>query len=152
MDMGEKDQDNPLPWDEIQPATYKEWENSINYEEIIKLSINRVKNNPTLKLIDESARWIEKNRSKEVFSLNYNTFKNEMINNEIESKKFDSISNYKTDLLFSSLSYELPLMDRDSVLRDNRNRWHESLSKDIYMEEALNVLKDLLTRQNDLSL
>ena len=46
----------------------------------------------------------------------------------------------------------LRFMDRDSVLRDNRNRWHESLSKDIYMEEALNVLKDLLTRQNDLSL
>lgn len=152
MDMGEKDQDNPLPWDEIQPATYKEWENSINYEEIIKLSRNRVNNNPTLKLIDESARWIEKNRSKKVFSLNYKTFKNEMIDNERESKKFDSISNYKTDLLFSSLSYEFPLMDRDSVLRDNRNRWHESLSKDIYMEEALNVLKDLLTRQNDLSL
>lgn len=152
MDMGEKDQDNPLPWDEIQPATYKEWENSINYEEIIKLSRNRVNNNPTLKLIDESARWIEKTRSKKVFSLNYKTFKNKMIDNERESKKFDSISNYKTDLLFSSLSYEFPLMDRDSVLRDNRNRWHESLSKDIYMEEALNVLKDLLTRQNDLSL
>ena len=152
MDMGEKDQDNPLPWDEIQPATYKEWENSVNYEKIIKLSRNRVNNNPTLKLIDESARWIEKTRSKEVFSLNYNTFKNEMIYNERESKKFDSISNYKTDLLFSSLSYEFPLMDRDSVLRDNRNRWHESLSKDIYMEEALNVLKDLLTIQNDLSL
>lgn len=152
MDMGEKDQDNPLPWDEIQPATYKEWENSINYEEIIKLSRNRVNNNPTLKLIDESARWIEKTRSKKVFSLNYKIFKNEMIDNERESKKFDSISNYKTDLLFSSLSYEFPMMDRDSVLRDNRNRWHESLSKDIYMEEALNVLKDLLTRQNDLSL
>ena len=152
MDMGEKDQDNPLPWDEIQPATYKEWENSINYEKIIKLSRKRVNNNPTLKLIDESARWIEKTRSKEVFSLNYNIFKNEMIDNERESKKFDSISNYKTDLLFSSLSYEFPLMDRDSVLRDNRNRWHESLSKDIYMEEALNVLKDLLTIQNDLSL
>ena len=152
MDMGEKDQDNPLPWDEIQPATYEEWENSINYEEIIKLSRNRVNNNPTLKLIDESARWIEKTRSKKVFSLNFKTFKNEMIDNERESKKFDSISDYKTDLLFSSLSYEFPLMDRDSVLRDNRNRWHESLSKDIYMEEALNVLKDLLTRQNDLSL
>ncbi len=152
MDMGEKDQDNPLPWDEIQPATYKEWENSINYEEIIKLSRNRVNNNLTLKLIDESARWIEKTRSKKVFSLNYKIFKNEMIDNERESKKFDSISNYKTDLLFSSLSYEFPMMDRDSVLRDNRNRWHESLSKDIYMEEALNVLKDLLTRQNDLSL
>jgi carboxyl-terminal processing protease len=152
MDMGEKDQDNPLPWDEIQPAIYKEWGNSINYEEIIKLSRNRVNNNPTLKLIDESAKWIEKTRSKEVYSLNYNIFKNEMIDNERESKKFDSISNYKTDLVFSSLTYEFPLMDRDSVLRDNRNRWHEALSKDVYMEEALNVLKDLLSKQNDLSL
>ena len=78
MDMGEKDQDNPLPWDEIQPATYKEWENSINYEEIIKLSRNRVNNNPTLKLIDESARWIEKLAQKKFLVLII-IFKNEMI-------------------------------------------------------------------------
>ena len=34
-------------------------------------------------------------------------------------------------------------MDQDSVLKMKRNRWHESLSKDVYMEEALNVLNDL---------
>jgi carboxyl-terminal processing protease len=35
------------------------------------------------------------------------------------------------------------LMEQDSVLKINRTRWHENLSKDIYMEEAINVLSDL---------
>jgi carboxyl-terminal processing protease len=34
-------------------------------------------------------------------------------------------------------------MTNDSVFRIKRERWHESLSKDIYMDEALNVLTDL---------
>jgi carboxyl-terminal processing protease len=28
-------------------------------------------------------------------------------------------------------------------LKEKRERWHESLSKDIYVEEAINVLDDL---------
>jgi carboxyl-terminal processing protease len=31
-------------------------------------------------------------------------------------------------------------MAKDSILKEKRDRWHESLSKDIYVEEALNVL------------
>jgi len=34
-------------------------------------------------------------------------------------------------------------MEQDSVFKINRTRWHENLSKDIYMEEAVNVLNDL---------
>jgi carboxyl-terminal processing protease len=34
-------------------------------------------------------------------------------------------------------------MENDSVFKKNRERWHETLQKDIYMEEALNVLTDL---------
>ena len=30
-----------------------------------------------------------------------------------------------------------------TVFKKNRERWHETLQKDIYMEEALNVLTDL---------
>ena len=35
------------------------------------------------------------------------------------------------------------MFDQDTTLRDKRNRWHENLSKDVYVEEALNVLNDL---------
>ena len=52
-------------------------------------------------------------------------------------------ADYQTDLTFQPLAYELPIMEQDSVFKINRNRWHENLAKDIYMEEALNVLYDL---------
>ena len=36
------------------------------------------------------------------------------------------------------------LIKNDSVLGQKRNRWHKILSKDIYIDEALHVLNDLL--------
>ena len=37
-------------------------------------------------------------------------------------------------------------MKKDASLKEKRERWHESLSKDIYVEEALNVLDDLQSK------
>ena len=34
-------------------------------------------------------------------------------------------------------------MKQDTSLTEKRKRWHKSLSKDIYVEEAVNVLEDL---------
>jgi carboxyl-terminal processing protease len=34
-------------------------------------------------------------------------------------------------------------INSDISLKEKRERWHEALSKDIYVEEALNVLDDL---------
>ena len=35
------------------------------------------------------------------------------------------------------------MFTQDSTLQKKRERWHESLSKDVYVEEAVNVLNDL---------
>jgi carboxyl-terminal processing protease len=78
-----------------------------------------------------------------VYPLNFSKYESELESNEAEAKRFDVLSEYQTDLTFESLPYERPLMEQDSVLRINRERWHENLSKDIYMEEAINVLSDL---------
>ena len=47
---------------------------------------------------------------------------------------------------FSSLPYETELTKNDNLLKEKRDRWHESLSKDVYMEEAINVLDDLQSK------
>lgn len=143
VDMGEKDQDNPLAWDEIQPASYDLWDSPIDYETTIRRSKERMASSPEIKLIDENAKWIQKVRSKDLYSLKYDDYNAELERNEKESKRFESLNNYTTNLTFESLPYEFPLMEKDSVFKLNRQRWHESLSKDIYMEEALNVLTDL---------
>ena len=148
VDMGERDQDNPLPWDEIQPANYTLWESSIDYQTMIDRSRARMDSSPEMKLIDDNAQWIKKVQSKDLYSLKYDVYDTDLKLNEKESKRFESLKDYQSGLSFESLPYELPLMENDSVFKKNRERWHETLQKDIYMEEALNVLTDLTLNPN----
>ncbi|MDC1265712.1 carboxy terminal-processing peptidase [Flavobacteriaceae bacterium] len=143
IDIGEKDQDNPLKWDEIAPADYKLWESTFDYETTIQNSKNRMESSAEIKLIDENARWIKTMRDQSVYPLNFSKYSKDIELNETEAKRYDVLSEYQTDLTFESLPYERPLMEQDSVFKINRARWHENLSKDIYMEEAINVLSDL---------
>ncbi|MDY2587288.1 carboxy terminal-processing peptidase [Winogradskyella aquimaris] len=143
IDIGEKDQENPLPWDKIDAVDYEVWGNYFDYDTTIEKSKARMAANEQLKLIDANAKWVKKIRDRESYSLNYEDYKKEMELNEEEAKRFEKLSEYKTNLTFGSLPYELELMDKDSILKEKRNRWHQSLAKDVYIEEALNVLHDL---------
>ena len=78
-----------------------------------------------------------------IHALNYKEYKQKLQLNEKEAKRFDEISDYQTSLTFESLPYEKNLFETDSILKEKRERWHESLSQDVYIEEALNVLEDL---------
>ena len=143
IDLGEKDQENPLPWDKIDPVVYNTFENYFDYDETIKKSKERMAHNEQLQLIDQNAKWVKTIRDKESYPLNYVDYKAQLKLNEDESKRFEKLSDYKTNLTFSSLPYEDKLMTVDSSLKEKRDRWHKNLSQDVYIEEALNVLNDL---------
>jgi carboxyl-terminal processing protease len=143
IDVGEKDQENPLPWDKIEAVDYAFWDSYFDYDKTIKNSQERMRNNGQLKLIEENARWVKTRMDENTHALNYTEYKEKLKLNEEEAKRFDKISDYQTSLTFESLPYEKNLFETDSILRDKRERWHESLSQDVYMEEALNVLEDL---------
>ncbi|MFT6841522.1 MAG: carboxyl-terminal processing protease, partial [Psychroserpens sp.] len=143
IDIGEKDQENPLAWDKIEPAEFKVWSSYYDFDATIANSKERMATNEQLKLIDANAQWVKRIRDREMYSLNYDDYKKTLELNQEESKSFEKISDYTTNLTFQSLPYEMKLMDKDSVLLEKRDRWHTSLSKDVYIEEALNVLNDL---------
>ena len=143
VDVGEKDQENPLPWDKIDPVKFSIWDSYYDYDTTIAKSKDRMNNNGQLQLIEENAKWVKQNMDVASVSLNYDKYKERLDLNEEEAKRFDKISDYKTNLTFESLPYEKSMFEKDSVLMEKRVRWHESLSKDVYIEEALNVLEDL---------
>ena len=143
IDIGERDQENPLPWDKITPVDYDVWDSYFDYDATISKSKQRMANNEQLKLIEQSAKWAKKQMDYNTYSLNYKKYKEELKFNEEQAKQFDAISDYKTNLTFNSLPYEQKMFEQDTVLKQKRERWHENLSKDVYVEEALNVLDDL---------
>jgi carboxyl-terminal processing protease len=146
LKMGERDIENAMPWDKIDPAEYNFWTKQANFDAAIERSKNRVLANATYKLINENAAWIDQRNNENTYSLQLDKFKKEQEALEEKAKKYKSISDYDSQLKFNSLPYEQVLMNTDISLKEKRERWHEALEKDIYVEEALNVLGDLLPK------
>jgi carboxyl-terminal processing protease len=143
IDLGEKDQRNPLQWDKISPAKYELWDGYIDYETTIARSATRIKAHPQIALIEENALWLKMQQEETKVPLDYQGYLKREQENKDKSKYFKSNMDYDSKLNFSSLTYERELFTQDSVLRDKRDRWHKNLAKDVYVEEAVNVLEDL---------
>ncbi|MFD0931489.1 carboxy terminal-processing peptidase [Psychroflexus salinarum] len=152
IDIGERDYENPMPWDKIAPANYKVWKGYSNLDEVISSSKGRLSNNAQIQMIDENAKWIQSQRNQNSFSLNYESYSKEIEKVEEMAQKFEKINNYNTSLTYESLPYEEALMAQDSSLTQKRKRWHESLSKDVYVEEAIQVLQDLKVDEDSIKL
>ncbi len=145
LDMGERDEESALPWDKIAPANYEPL--PISYDQIIANSKKRIASNSYFKLIDENAKWIFERKDDNSFSLNLNQFKKEMAQSDAKIKKFKVLSEYNNKLKFNSLPHELVQFEKDSLLKQKRERWHEDLQKDVYMEETLNVIAEIKASQ-----
>jgi len=143
IDIGEKDQDNPLPWDKISAANYTAWDGFINYKETISKSNARMSSNTQLQLIEKQAKWIKKQSEEKEASLNYSDYLAEKEKIKKTGEQFEALNKYKTNLSFTSLPYETNLIEKDSILGKKRETWHKYLAKDVYIEEAVNVLEDL---------
>ncbi|MGQ2982785.1 carboxy terminal-processing peptidase [Flavobacterium sp.] len=141
IDMGERDTDNAMPYDKIDPANYKQVRN--NFAGVIASSKKRIAANAQFKLMDDNAKWVNAKKDENTFSLNADKFKAEVVKNEAATKKFKALNDYKNSLKFEALPYEKEIFKKDPSLAEKKERWYESLSKDIYVEEALNILNDM---------
>jgi carboxyl-terminal processing protease len=143
LKMGERDIENAMPWDKIDPANYKAWDRSASFDNAIANSRLRIENNPQFKLIDEYAKWSDARRNENVYSLQLQKFRTEQKKLEEANKKFKSLKDYTNQLPFATLDYEKELIKNNLSLKEKREDWFQTLSSDIYIEEAIRVLDDL---------
>jgi len=141
FDTGERDEPEALPWDKIEAVNYNT--TGANFDVVIANSKKRVEKSPEFNLINAYAKWnFDRKDDKEV-SLNYKQYKQELAELDATSKTYDGLKKYKNNLTFNSLPYELEEFKTDTVLKEKRDRWHDELSKDAYVDESLNVIEDI---------
>lgn len=143
IDVGERDLDGPLPWDEIKQANYSKWDGYANFDEVLELSKKRIDTSSQFNLIKENAQWIKAQRDENTFPLQYSAYKTKVEESEKQVEHFKKISKYKADFSFNSLPEEIARFEKDTTLAEKRKRWHKNLTKDVYIEEALHILDDL---------
>ena len=148
LEIGERDEKNPLPWDRIEPADYTPVNIYGNFSKVINDSKKRIASKSQFLLIDKNAKWLKEGRDDNIVNLKYSDYKKDLENRKEESKEFDTIAKYKNNLVFNSPTYEISMIEKDSVLAKKREIWHNNLSKDIYVEEALTVLSELKISKN----
>lgn len=150
MEIGERDEKNPLEWDKVEPADYVPLNYYENFNTVINESKQRILENENFKLIDENAKWLKAGRDDNFVHLNFEDYKKEINTRENEAKLFEKLNDYENELEFYSPEYELAAIENDSILGKKRDIWHKNLNKDIYVDEAINVLSSLKIRKENL--
>ena len=150
VEMGEKDQDNPLAWDRITPANFKPSIMS-NYKYAVERSKKRLKENPIVTLLNEQALWVQKQQSDFSYSLDYDSFINEKEKKKKYAKRFKKLSEYEAPFEFQWLpeAGRNEYLNKDTI--EKRERAIEALRGDIYISEAVNILIDLSSIKTDRS-
>ncbi|RLD62408.1 MAG: tail-specific protease [Bacteroidetes bacterium] len=143
MDFGEKDMDNPMPWDEIDALVYSKWTPSYDIKYIEKLSKERISNDTMMQLIDENGERLKEMRDDSEYSLNYAEHKELTDIREEEGKKFERIGKDSLGLVISITKVDMPLIESDTSKKARTDAWLSNMNKDIYLSEAVNILDDI---------
>ena len=144
IDIGEKNLENPLSWDKIDPARYNNSGKIFNYSQVISDSKERINNNEYFAIIDEHASWIKSQQDDKIISLEYLTYKDDIETSKSQSNKLKLIEEFESPYIFqwNNSNAKEDNSYKDDI-KEKRDRWIESLKKDIYVNEAINLLRDL---------
>ena len=144
VDIGEKDLDNPLNWNKIDPARYDNSSKIFNYSQAIEKSKERISQNEYFSLIDQHAKLVKSNQDDKMISLDYKSYKEDQENFKSQSDKLKIIDEFISPYVFDwNESNQNTDSSYNDDMKEKRDRWIKTLEKDIYVNEAMNLLKDL---------
>lgn len=143
----EKDNPDALPWDEIQKASFSPSKTWYDINEVVSKGRERVRNNSNFNAIHEAVNQLEKINDK-VYSLQLEKYKAEQKQIREVIKKIDEVNKLKTELSLSLLPIDEKRLSEDNDKLERRKQWAKSLGKDIYLAETVNVVRDMIGRNN----
>ena len=140
---GEKEQDYPMAWDQIESASYDSKSYQVK-KSVFETSNARVQSNETFKLIEENARRWEKQRESRKYPLSVAKYALQEEKQKAEGEKFEilnklEISGFEVSNIPSDLE---KIKTEESRMKINKD-WIKSINKDPYVYESLQIIEDL---------
>jgi carboxyl-terminal processing protease len=145
MEVGEREFTNAMPWDRINPLTYKQdiW-NISSKNDIINRSKARIKSDSVFVKVDENAKILKEYSDKTLVSLNLKKF------SEDSKKRIELDEYFKKHLdreiasiKVKNLEVDLADIKMDSSRIARNDEWLKNIKKDFQLKEAIAVIKDM---------
>jgi carboxyl-terminal processing protease len=144
IEVGEREEDYPMPWSEIPASNFTSNLKIKNLEAIKANSKKRVESNEIFQKIDEQARWYKKQRDETKYNLQKDQYVKNKEDNKAKSKMYENI--YKPN---ENFDIYLPKTTQDNIATDTSKvarmkEWQKNIKKDPQIQEAVNIIQDLL--------
>jgi len=147
LKVREKDDEEALPWDEITKAHYLNTNSPFDLKALQQMSNQRLENNVSFKLIKENSEWLAKQNDKD-YSLNIATYRKERKMISATIKQMESLMKLQgAELDVQALSSETNKYGEDKNKQERFNNWLKSLRKDIYLDQAVKVVNDMVKQE-----
>ncbi len=144
IEIGEKEEDFALGWDEIDAANYIKTNNYTGKIPKIKAeSARRVKKDAALSAIDNSAKRFKERRDDTKYSLNLESYRQRQTELEKENEVLENMEMTIEGLKISAPNADIASIEADESKKARINEWHNTLSKDPQLKETLAIMKDL---------
>jgi carboxyl-terminal processing protease len=149
IDVGEKEYENALAWTEIAPVEYQQSVVKLDHlADLKEASQKRVSQDENFNLVLQNAERLHENKEMTNYSINMEKFNSFIDKKEEEAKKFENLYDKEIENLnISNLKADVEYINLDQSRIDSNKDWIEGLSKDFYLFETLNIMRDMISTE-----
>jgi carboxyl-terminal processing protease len=147
LKVREKDDPDALVWDEVKKASYNNWNPGYDLKTLQQLSNERLANDNTFRFIKEASEWLSGQNDKQ-YSLQIDKYKKEQAAVRATIKQLESLLKLKGQNDITAIPGDTDKWANDKNKLDRFNQWLKNLEKDIYLDQAVKVMNDMISQQN----
>lgn len=148
LKMRERDNWNALPYDEISKANYNMWQPGFSYQTVENLASARIANDSVFRLIKKETNVLAKQDDKE-YPLEITQFRKEQEVTRDAVKRIEKLIKLDKSMQVSFLPQDTSrYISADKDKTERYKQWLDNVSKDVYVDQAVKVIDDLVTQEN----
>ncbi len=144
----EKDNPDAMPWDEVSKANYKTWQAGYDLQTVKNISNARIAHDSAFQLIKQRTEILAKQNDKQ-YPLQLEKFRQEQKITRAAVKDIEALIKADREMQVSFLKQdEQRYNSADKDKSDRYNQWLKNVSKDIYVDQAVKVLNEMIYQVN----
>jgi len=148
LKLRERDNWNALQYDEINKASYTLWQPGFDFKTIENLANSRIASDTIFRLIKNETAILAQQNDKE-YPLEINQYRKEQRITRDAVKRIEKLVKMDRSMQVSFLKQdESRYVSADKDKTERYKQWLNSVSKDVYVDEAVKVITDMVNQQN----
>lgn len=145
-----REKDNPLslPYDEISKASFPAWNSGYSLDAVKQQAKSRIATDTTFKRISEASVFVAKQNEK-VYNLQLDKYRTEQKEIRNAVKSIENLTKLKSPLPVQFMKEDQArYISEDKDKTERYKQWMTNVSKDVYIDQAVKVIKDMVSQQN----